>query len=85
MKTKCGVNNQHWYSDGETCQCGQIPVDIFFSKPCSCGAGHLRKPKHKEDCDYISWAKKRNQFINEHPELKPQIDKVPIRTVLITH
>lgn len=89
MKEKCGFLNMHWYGKGDSCQCGQIPEDLFFSKACTCGAhskfysldrdSRLSKyPKHSEDCAYIEWAKRRNEWIGQHPEVNPPIDKIRI-------
>ena len=80
---KCGDRNLHYYSDGDTCICGQIPKDIFFASACSCGAYRNRKPVHKADCTYIQWAKKRNRWIAEHmkdePPINPPIDAAHYR------
>ena len=76
---KCGDHGMHWYHDGDTCMCGQIPKDIFFAEQCSCGAYRYRKPVHDPDCSQIQWAKKRNQWISEHPNINPPLDRVCYR------
>ena len=80
MSEKCGYLNRHWYCDGEPCVCGQIPEEIFFAVSCDCGGYRLRKPVHNPNCSYIAWAKKRNEWIREHPGLKPPLDYIPITT-----
>lgn len=73
MGEKCGDLNMHWYQDGPTCVCGQVPEDIFFAATCNCGASRSgrRKPIHSPDCNYIAWAEKRNKWIDEHPTQPP--------------
>lgn len=80
MKEKCGYMNMHWYQDGDSCQCGQVPKDIFFAANCTCGGYRLRKPIHDPDCPYIAWAKKRNRWIIEHMGDDPPIDP-PMKSV----
>lgn len=78
---KCGDLNMHFYKDGDTCICGQIPKEIFFSRVCDCGASRsgARKPVHRPDCSYIAWAEKRNRWIKEH-STEPALNPVPVRT-----
>lgn len=78
---KCGYLNMHWYYSGDTCDCGEIPVGIFFSASCTCGASksNSRKPIHSPDCESVHWARRRNDWIESH-ELKIPLDLIPIRT-----
>lgn len=73
---RCGDNNLHWFGEGNTCLCGQIPYSIFFAANCTCGGYRYINPIHKPDCVYVEWAKKRNYWIQQHPNLKPRLDKV---------
>ena len=79
MAEKCGHHNMHWYQDGDSCQCGQIPKEIFFSAGCSCGACRDKKPIHEPDCSQIQWAEKRNHWISEHPDINPPLGRVCYR------
>lgn len=76
---KCGDHGMHWYHDGETCVCGQIPKEIFFAASCSCGAYRYLKPIHDPDCTQVEWGKKRNQWITEHPDTNPPLDRASYR------
>ena len=80
MGNKCGDLGMHWYHSGSTCECGQIPEDIFFAASCSCGAFRvgLRKPVHSPDCASIAWAKKRTEWIQNN-QVDPPINPIPIR------
>jgi len=73
---RCGDNNMHWFGEGNTCLCGQVPWSIFFAANCTCGGYRYINPEHKPDCVYIEWAKKRNLWITQHPNLKPRLDRV---------
>ena len=70
---KCGDNNMHWYDKGDTCVCGQIPRDIFFATPCSCGEYQKRQPMHHPECANVLWAMNRNRWIAEHQEIDPPL------------
>lgn len=76
-KKKCGDNGTHWYDAGKTCECGQVPTNIFFAAGCSCGA-YLSGAGtvHLPNCSHVIWGKKRNLWIDKHPEVKPPIEKV---------
>jgi len=65
MREECGYLGMHWYKDGDTCVCGQVPVDIFFAAPCTCGAH--RYLMHAPDCEYLAWRRKEAQWRKEHP------------------
>jgi hypothetical protein len=73
---RCGDNNMHWIGEGNTCLCGQVPWSIFFAVNCTCGAYRYINPEHKPDCAYVEWAKKRNYWVQQHPNLKPPLGKV---------
>lgn len=72
---RCGDNNRHWYFEGDTCICGQVPQGIFFAANCTCGARRYIYPVHKPDCAYVLWCKKRNLWIQQHPNLRPPLGK----------
>ena len=78
MNEKCGYLDRHYYSDGESCICGQIPVEIFFAANCDCGGYRLRRPVHHPSCSYVAWVKKYNQWVVEHPT-EPILDPVRLR------
>lgn len=74
----CGAGGSHWFKEGATCQCGQIPHDIFFAENCDCGAprhtvGHRAKPVHLPTCAWVKWGQKRNAFITDH-KLDPPLE-----------
>lgn len=79
---RCGDGGHHFYNGEvkqDTCLCGQVPVDIFFVKGCTCGAGHDKNPIHTLDCAYVQWSIRRNDFIRAHrtnPPLRPTNYKV---------
>lgn len=75
---KCGDLGLHFYKDGPTCLCGQIPEIIFFAKNCTCGEGRNRHPVHKPDCVYVEWGRQRNLWIDEHPNTDPKLDRCHI-------
>ena len=78
IKHKCGDLNMHWYAPGaesNTCVCGQVPCEMFFSFPCDCGQSQYRHPVHNPDCAHVKWAERLNQWIKEHPELNPSLDE----------
>ena len=76
---KCGDRNMHWYSDGDTCICGQVPVEIFFAAACTCGQYKMSHPIHKPDCEYALWAGRHNKWIAEHPEvIPPMVKSIPV-------
>lgn len=74
MAEKCGDRNMHWYQDGDACVCGQVPSDIFFAASCDCGEYQMRHPMHNPECAYVAWAKKRNEWIANHPEVEPRLN-----------
>ncbi len=75
----CGDEGMHWYGEGETCACGQIPREIFFAGACTCGASRFKKPVHRADCAAVAWMEKRNAWIDAHPEIDPPLDRVRYR------
>jgi len=77
---KCGYLNMHWYDNGDTCECGQIPRNIFFAPDCTCGASktNSRRLVHAPDCAYIAWAEERNKWIDEN-QPDPLLGYIPIR------
>ena len=79
-ENKCGNQDTHWYSSGDTCICGQVPVDIFFASSCTCGGYRLRKPIHKLNCGYVDWVAKHNRWIQEHPEVNPPLKPASVKT-----
>ncbi len=76
---KCGNLNMHWYQDGDTCVCGQIPQEMFFATSCSCGIGVVRTPVHSPDCAYVAWANKRNYWVAENTT-EPELSLMHVRS-----
>lgn len=68
----CGDLGMHWYRDGDTCLCGQVPVDIFFAANCDCGVQDLHLAHeaaiHSPKCAFVRWAERRNAWVQDHPE-----------------
>ena len=60
MYTKtCGDRGMHWFSQGDTCACGQVPARLLSTPSCSCGGGRLDPPVHDPECRSVIWAKDR--------------------------
>ena len=75
----------HFYHSGESCICGQVPVSVFFAQQCDCGAQRQRYALHKIECAYICWGKKRNEWIDAHPEVSPPVEKIVLRLAEVPH
>ena len=77
---KCGDLNMHWYQDGNSCACGQIPEDVFFASNCSCGATKTTQlsPMHSPDCPYVAWAENRNAWIMKN-DTEPELGTTIVR------
>ena len=73
---KCGHLNMHWYHDGDTCTCGQVPADIFFSANCTCGQSQKKYPIHASDCAFVRWVDKRNKFVAANLDIRPRLKLV---------
>ena len=72
----CGDLDRHWYRVGQgahSCMCGQVPEDIFFAADCTCGK---RFQVHDRECAWAIRAKRRNQWIDDHPGLSPKLHKI---------
>lgn len=75
---KCLERGYHVHdikSDTGACECGQVPLEIFFCPGCNCAAGHDYPPVHEAGCKLIKWMKLRNSFI-EHNKPRPPLEKV---------
>ncbi len=82
MYTKtCGDRGMHWYSKGDMCACGQVPVRLLSTPSCSCGGGRLDPPEHDPECRSVIWAKDRNAWVAANPDVEPRLAHVPERRV----
>lgn len=75
-RARCSERGEHQSRyDAWDCDCGQVPGGFLIPRGCDCGKTNLGE-RHERRCAYVAWARTRNAWIVEHPNVRPPLQSL---------